>query len=94
MNRANIKRLNGRLAQVMLALADGGSYKSIAKDLGISPATVNVYVTEIYRLLAIKTQAQIGVAVEMYRPQITARAIDGKPAINRKEAPNGTQARQ
>lgn len=86
MNRANIKRLNGRLAQVMLALADGGSYKSIARDLGISPVTVRAYVHEVYRLLAIKTHAQVGVVVEMYRPQITARAIDGKPAVNRKEA--------
>jgi DNA-binding CsgD family transcriptional regulator len=58
-NRLPIDGLGHRERQVASLAAIGRSFKEIAKDLGISPATVNNHLSNIYRKLRVRNRAEL-----------------------------------
>lgn len=58
--------LTTRQQQVVTGIASGNTYKTIAGDLGISPATVDFHVREIKRRLKVHTLAQV--IATLYKP--------------------------
>jgi DNA-binding CsgD family transcriptional regulator len=58
-NRLPIDGLGHRERQVASLAAAGRSFKEIAKDLGISPATVNNHLANIYRKLQVRNRAEL-----------------------------------
>ncbi|NJD08686.1 MAG: hypothetical protein FIA97_19665 [Methylococcaceae bacterium] len=48
-----------RLSQVLRALLDGMSDKEIAKELGISPHTVNIHVQRLYRHFGVHSRVEL-----------------------------------
>lgn len=58
-NRLPIDGLGHRERQVASLAAAGRSFKEIAKDLGISPATVNNHLSNVYRKLKVHNRAEL-----------------------------------
>jgi DNA-binding NarL/FixJ family response regulator len=83
--QSNLMKLNGRQAQVCLAVAEGGSAPSIARALGTTPGTVRNLISEIYAALGISSRAEIGGIVARNLTYLRAVANNAKPAANRKE---------
>lgn len=52
------ERLTGREAQLLTLFSRGHSYKSAARELGISPLTVGDHVKAIYRKLAVNSRGE------------------------------------
>jgi DNA-binding NarL/FixJ family response regulator len=51
--------LGRRLRQTLACLAEGDSEKQVAARLGISPATVHEYVTDLYRRFGVQSRGQL-----------------------------------
>jgi DNA-binding CsgD family transcriptional regulator len=66
--------LTSREASIAQAYADGRSYKEIARDLGISPATARAHIRAIYSKLDVQ-----------HKGGLTSRIRDGAPPPGRDE---------
>ena len=56
-----------RELNVALMYADGRSHKEIARQTGLSPATVRTYLREAYRRLGVSDKVKLGLALEEAR---------------------------
>jgi DNA-binding NarL/FixJ family response regulator len=62
--RARIADLSPAQHGVLLALADGQSNKEIARDLGVTEATIKAHLTAIFRKLKVANRAQALLAIQ------------------------------
>lgn len=85
-DQAKMMKLNGRQAQVCLAVAEGGNTPEIGKRLGITSGTVRNHLADIYKVLGINSRAQIGVMVGRNETFLKGVAMHAKPAATRKDA--------
>lgn len=53
-----MKSLSAREMTILRQLAEGSTNKQIAHDLGITEATVNVYVTRLLRKLGLENRSE------------------------------------
>jgi DNA-binding NarL/FixJ family response regulator len=56
--RARLASLSNAQRAVLVALADGRANKQIARDLGVTEATVKAHLTAIFRKLGVANRAQ------------------------------------
>ncbi|MEL6234146.1 MAG: AAA family ATPase [Pseudomonadota bacterium] len=56
MSDSDIEPLSRRESEIAQAYANGASYKEIARDLGVSPATIRTHLATIYRKLGVGTK--------------------------------------
>ncbi|MEM9062022.1 MAG: LuxR C-terminal-related transcriptional regulator [Pseudomonadota bacterium] len=72
--------LSKREEEVAAAYAKGGSYKEIARELGISPQTVRSYLSTIYRKLGVSSKLALA---QLLAPETsgaaTVAAVEGFP---------------
>lgn len=61
--------LTGREQEIARAFATGSSYKQVARQLDLSPATVRGYLRESYRKLGISSKAQLAQAIRRHESQ-------------------------
>jgi FixJ family two-component response regulator len=83
--RARIAGMSGRERQVLEGLLAGGTNKTIARDLGISPRTVELYRASVMEKLGVQnlTQAVLLSAAAGVRP---ATAAGGDQVRARKDS--------
>lgn len=62
--RARIGELSPAQHAVLMALADGRSYKEIARDLDVTEATVKAHLTAIFRKMGVANRAQALLAIQ------------------------------
>ncbi|MEO1678694.1 MAG: tetratricopeptide repeat protein [Pseudomonadota bacterium] len=60
--------LTTREVEVAKAYAGGGSYKAVARDLGVSPSTIRAHLATIYRKLDVRTKVALAEALRGLEP--------------------------
>jgi DNA-binding NarL/FixJ family response regulator len=86
-----VTKLSTRERQVMHALSRGRSYQSIAKELGISYATVHTHIKKIYKKFRVRSSTQ---AVSFYLHQVAQAKFKMVEPQNLVKLPGKTKRRR
>jgi len=74
----NISRLSPQQLRVLMSLADGPSNKAIARDLGVTEATIKAHMTIILRKLGLERRTQAALLAQRIL-RTRRRGLPNKP---------------